>query len=316
MRFSEPLAVLGLTGVGLAAPYTPNGASLIEGWQAFSGLFNGVNNALTVTVSELLDELGDALNKGDRAKTLDTLEKLKPTIKLKSIADASSITEKSQSQANGTASESTNDLLSHAQGFGSAENGNDNRNPNPPKSVYPKAASCDAPYSLSEDKLRSAIYIPDTFTYGEKLPVILFPGTGATGWTSLRGNFIPLLTDVDWADPVRVNVPGLLLDDGQVNAEYAAYAINYIASLSKRSVSIIDELVQPQEGTGASAYLLDERNGGVTNVEVQKVCAGKPGGSFYTHESMLINPLSSALAKNALTHDGPGEISRLDLGIV
>ncbi|KAG5747379.1 hypothetical protein H9Q72_014097 [Fusarium xylarioides] len=316
MRFSEPLAVLGLTGVGLAAPYTPNGASLIEGWQAFSGLFNGVNNALTVTVSELLDELGDALNKGDRAKTLDTLEKLKPTIKLKSIADASSITEKSQSQPNGTASESTNDLLSHAQGFGSAENGNDNRNPNPPKSVYPKAASCDAPYSLSEDKLRSAIYIPDTFTYGEKLPVILFPGTGATGWTSLRGNFIPLLTDVDWADPVRVNVPGLLLDDGQVNAEYAAYAINYIASLSKRSVSIIDELVQPQEGTGASAYLLDERNGGVTNVEVQKVCAGKPGGSFYTHESMLINPLSSALAKNALTHDGPGEISRLDLGIV
>lgn len=276
------------------------------------------------------------------------------------------------------------------------------RNPDPPKSIYPKAASCDAPYTVSEDKLRSAIYIPDTFTYGERLPVILFPGTGSTGWTAFRGSFIPLLTGVDWADPVWVNMPRLLFGDAQINAEYAAYAINYIASLSKRSVAIIgwsqgnintqwafkywpstrkvtadhvaisadykgtilanfvdvsgitnapsvvqqeagsnfiktlrsdggdsgyvpttslyssflDEIVQPQEGTGASAYLLDERSVGVTNAEVQKVCAGKPGGSFYTHESMLINPLSFALAKDALIHDGPGKISRLDLGTV
>ncbi|SCV32440.1 related to lipase B precursor [Fusarium fujikuroi] len=394
MRFSALLVPLGLTGVGLAAPFTPNGASLIAKRQALSGLFNGVNNALAVTVSGLLDELSDALSKGDRRKTLDTLQKLKPTEKPKSVADASSITErvaKSEPDniveysarliANGIVSESTDDLLSYAQGLGSAENGNDNQNPDPPKSIYPKAASCDAPYTVSEDKLRSAIYIPDTFTYGEKLPVILFPGTGSTGWTAFRGSFIPLLTGVDWADPVWVNVPGLLLDDAQINTEYAAYALNYIASLSKRSVAIIvtadhvavsadykgtilanfvdvsgitnapsvvqqeagsnfiktlradggdsgyvpttslyssflDEIVQPQEGTGASAYLLDERSVGVTNAEVQKVCAGKPGGSFYTHESMLINPLSFALAKDALIHDGPGKISRLDLGAI
>ncbi|SCV52063.1 related to lipase B precursor [Fusarium fujikuroi] len=415
MRFSALLVPLGLTGVGLAAPFTPNGASLIAKRQALSGLFNGVNNALAVTVSGLLDELSDALSKGDRRKTLDTLQKLKPTEKPKSVADASSITErvaKSEPDniveysarliANGIVSGSTDDLLSYAQGLGSAENGNDNQNPDPPKSIYPKAASCDAPYTVSEDKLRSAIYIPDTFTYGEKLPVILFPGTGSTGWTAFRGSFIPLLTSVDWADPVWVNVPGLLLDDAQINAEYAAYALNYIASLSKRSVAIIgwsqgnintqwafkywpstrkvtadhvaisadykgtilanfvdvsgitnapsvvqqeagsnfiktlradggdsgyvpttslyssflDEIVQPQEGTGASAYLLDERSVSVTNAEVQKVCAGKPGGSFYTHESMLINPLSFALAKDALIHDGPGKISRLDLGAI
>ncbi|SCN92987.1 unnamed protein product [Fusarium fujikuroi] len=400
MRFSALLVPLGLTGVGLAAPFTPNGASLIAKRQALSGLFNGVNNALAVTVSGLLDELSDALSKGDRRKTLDTLQKLKPTEKPKSVADASSITErvaKSEPDniveysarliANGIVSESTDDLLSYAQGLGSAENGNDNQNPDPPKSIYPKAASCDAPYTVSEDKLRSAIYIPDTFTYGEKLPVILFPGTGSTGWTAFRGSFIPLLTGVDWADPVWVNVPGLLLDDAQINTEYAAYALNYIASLSKRSAfkywpstrkvtadhvavsadykgtilanfvdvsgitnapsvvqqeagsnfiktlradggdsgyvpttslysSFLDEIVQPQEGTGASAYLLDERSVGVTNAEVQKVCAGKPGGSFYTHESMLINPLSFALAKDALIHDGPGKISRLDLGAI
>ncbi|KAF5967618.1 lipase B precursor [Fusarium bulbicola] len=415
MRFSTLLVAFRLTVVGLAAPSNSNGASLIDRRQALSGLFNGVNNALAVTVSGLLDELGDALNKGDREKTLDTLQKLEPTKRPKNVAEALSITEKvAKSEpdniveygarliANGIVSGSMDDLLSDAQGLGSAENGNENKNPAPPKSVYPKAASCDAPYTVSEDKLRSAIYIPDTFTYGEKLPVVLFPGTGATGWTSFRGSFIPLLTGVDWADPVWVNVPELLLGDAQVNAEYAAYALNYIASVSKRSVAIIgwsqgnidaqwafkywpstckvttdhvaisadykgsvlanfvdlsgitntpsvvqqeagsdfiktlrsdggdsgyvpttslyssflDEIVQPQEGTNASAYLLDERNVGVTNAEVQKVCAGKPGGSFYTHESMLINPLSFALAKDALTHDGPGEISRLDLGTV
>ncbi|KAF5594973.1 lipase B [Fusarium pseudocircinatum] len=415
MRFSELLLALGLTGVGLAALCIPNGVPLIEERQALSGLFNGVNDDLAVTVSGLLNELGDALNKGDRKKTLDTLQKLKATKKPKNVGEASSIAKKvAKSEpdniveysarliANGIVSGSTDDLLSYAQGLGSAENGNNNQNPDTPKSVYPKAASCDAPYSVSEDKLRSAIFIPDTFTYGDKLPVILFPGSGATGWTSFRGSFIPLLTGVDWADPVWVNVPELLLCDAQVNAEYAAYALNYIASLSKRSVAIIgwsqgnidtqwafkywpstrkvttdhvtisadyrgtilanfvdlsgitntpsvvqqeagsnfiktlrsdggdsgyvpttslyssflDEIVQPQEGTGASAYLLDERNVGVTNAEVQKVCAGKPGGSFYTHESMLINPLSFALAKDALTHDGPGKISRLDLGTV
>ncbi|KAI7771403.1 hypothetical protein LZL87_010843 [Fusarium oxysporum] len=415
MRFSALLVALGLTGVGLAAPYNSNGASLIERRQALSGLFNSVNNALAVTASGLLDELGDALNKEDREKTLDTLQKLKATKKPKDVGEASSITEKvAKSEpdniveysarliANGIVSGSTDDLLGYAQGLGSAENGNNNQNPDPPKSVFPRAASCDAPYTVSEDKLRSAIYIPDTFTYGKKLPVILFPGTGSTGYTAFRGSFIPLLTGVDWADPVWVNVPELLLGDAQVNAEYAAYALNYIASLSKRSVatigwsqgnintqwafkywpstrkvttdhvaisadykgtilanfvdlsgitntpsvvqqeagsnfiktlrsdggdsgyvpttslysSFLDEIVQPQEGTGASAYLLDAQNVGVTNAEVQKVCAGKPAGSFYTHESMLINPLSFALAKDALTHDGPGKISRLDLGTV
>ncbi|CVK86017.1 related to lipase B precursor [Fusarium mangiferae] len=415
MRFAALLVALKLAGDGFAAPYTPNGASLIEKRQALNGIFNGVDNALAVTVSGLLDELSDALSKGDREKTLDTLQKLKPTKKPKSVADASSITErvaKSEPDniveysarliANGIVSGSTDDLMGYAQGLGSVENGSDNQNPDPPKSIYPKAASCDAPYTVSEDKLRSAIYIPDTFTYGEKLPVILFPGTGSTGWTAFRGSFIPLLTGVDWADPVWVNVPRLLFGDAQINAEYAAYALNYIASLSKRSVAIIgwsqgnintqwafkywpstrkvtadhvaisadykgtilanfvdvsgitnapsvvqqevgsdfiktlrsdggdsgyvpttslyssflDEIVQPQEGTGASAYLLDKRNVGVTNAEVQKVCAGNPGGSFYTHEGMLINPLSFALAKDAITHDGPGKISRLDLGTV
>lgn len=205
------------------------------------------------------------------------------------------------------------------------------------------------------------------------------------------------MSETDWADPVWVNVPGFLLDDAQVNAEYAAYAINYIASITERNVSVIawsqgnlnvqwafkywpstrhvtsdhvaisadykgtvlsnavsilgvtndpsvvqqqagsefintlrsnggdsgyvpttsiyssffDEIVQPQRGLEASAFLLDSRKVGVTNFEVQKVCATYPAGTFYTHEGVLYNPLAFAVAVDALTNDGPGNLSRI-----
>ena len=257
---------------------------------------------------------------------------------------------------------------------------------------------------MLEATLRAAIYIPSGFTYGTKPPVILFPGTGATGYGTFVGNFIPLLQASSWADPVWVNVPGFLLNDAQTNAEYAAYAINYIAGITKQNVTVVawsqgnidvqwafkywpstrnvtsdhvaispdyagtieadficpnlslcdpsvfqqrylsssnfitqlrktngdsayvptttlysalfDEIVEPQQGTGASAYLLDARGVGVTNNEVQSICPGQPAGSFYTHESMLINPLSFALLQDAMTHSGPGQVSRLSLSTV
>lgn len=75
-----------------------------------------------------------------------------------------------------------------------------------------------------------------------------------------------------------------------------------------------DEIVEPQQGTGASAFINDARRVGVSNNQVQKVCpAGSPGAGFYTHESTLINPLTFALVQDALTHKGPGQPSRLDL---
>jgi len=234
--------------------------------------------------------------------------------------------------------------------------------------------------------------------------VILVPGTASTGCFSFTGYYIPLLTGVSYADIVWLNVPEYLLDDVQINAEYVAYAINYISAVSSNAnVSVIawsqgnldsqwalkywpstrsrvsdlisispdfhgtetaylscpgtaspncvpaiiqqeynsnlvttlranggdsayvptttlyssaDEIVQPQDGTGASAYMLDARGVGVTNNQVQTICPGQPAGGNFTHEGMLYNPLSLALVQDALTHAGPGQVSRLNLATV
>ncbi|KAF6832726.1 lipase b precursor [Colletotrichum plurivorum] len=289
-----------------------------------------------------------------------------------------------------------------------------NVNPvNPAKPIYPKKDAADAPYSLTEQQLRQAIYIPKTFTYGQKPPVIFVPGTGVYGGEAFGSNLLKLLSDVPYADPVWLNIPGALLGDAQVNSEYVAYAINYISGISSagvnnngtRSVSVIswsqggldtqwaftfwpstrpavsnflpvspdfhgtvlanvlclspgggalnapcdpsviqqqytslfvkalrarggadvyvptttfysallDEIVEPQQGTAASAYLTDARRVGVTNVEVQAVCPGRPAGGVYGHATMLFNPLTAALIEDALLNGGPARVSRINL---
>lgn len=78
--------------------------------------------------------------------------------------------------------------------------------------------------------------------------------------------------------------------------------------------SIFDEIVQPQEDPNASGSINDARGVGVTNVELQAVCtAALPGGApFNDHEGVLINALAYNLAVDALTHPGPGQLSRVN----
>jgi len=131
-------------------------------------------------------------------------------------------------------------LLQALNNFGGINNDNNPNNPAPSTTIYPKKLPCDAPYSVSEAELRRQIYIPSTFTYGQKPPVILFPGTGGRGGQNFQGNFEVLMADVDYADLVWVNPTHFLLADAQYNAELAAYAINYISSISQnKNVSII-----------------------------------------------------------------------------
>jgi hypothetical protein len=110
----------------------------------------------------------------------------------------------------------------------------------PSTTIYPKKSSSDAPYSLSEAALREAIQIPPGFTYGAVPPLIMAPGTGSTGCLTFGANFIKQFTGSNFADPVWLNIPDFLYDDAQVNAEYVAYAINYISAITgNNNVSVI-----------------------------------------------------------------------------
>ena len=112
----------------------------------------------------------------------------------------------------------------------------------PKKPVYPSANNDDAPYSLLEQQLRSAIYIPPGYEYGkgDKKSVLLVPATGCLGGNSFYSNFIKLLNQTDFADVAWLNIPNNLLDDAQLNAEYVAYGVNYLSGISEgKNVSVI-----------------------------------------------------------------------------
>ncbi|KAI7621087.1 hypothetical protein KC346_g3814, partial [Hortaea werneckii] len=145
--------------------------------------------------------------------------------------------------ADGLTGDDAESILDFIEGGLTGQNSENNNNPrNPPNSIYPKAQQDDAPYDLSEDNLRGVIYIPPNFQYGRSgapQPLILVPGTGNTGFTTFQGNLIPLLQGSTVADPVWLNIPDYLLNDVQTNAEYVAYAINYISGISNgRDVAV------------------------------------------------------------------------------
>ncbi|KAJ7017706.1 hypothetical protein C8F04DRAFT_1405653 [Mycena alexandri] len=76
--------------------------------------------------------------------------------------------------------------------------------------------------------------------------------------------------------------------------------------------SLTDEIAQPQSGNDATAMLKNANNVGYTPVRVQDVCAGKLAGGVATHEGMLYHPLTLAMLEDAMTNDGPGDLSRVD----
>lgn len=118
----------------------------------------------------------------------------------------------------------------------------------PNETIYPRRDSGDPSYTISEDRLRGAIYIPQTYTYGTKLPVILCPGTATPAGISYRFNLFRLLAASDYADPVLLNVPGTTVHDIQVTAEYYAYAIHYISATGGRQGSLSIAIIAQSQG--------------------------------------------------------------------
>lgn len=421
------LSALAFHSVNAAPTQTSEEPALAQRRQLLSGLEGAVgellgSDGLLTDVLSTVDQAAQGKLDSPISSILGGLTSIAPAATQTDISQASATlssicnasptptniyAEIAQLAASGLTADNLGTLLDYVEGGVSAEDSSNNRNTRQPSiTVYPKASSQDAPYDISEDVLRSAIYIPPTFQYGRAgapQPIILFPGTGATGYTTFKGNYIPLLQGSKIADPVWVNVPHFLLDDAQANAEFAAYAINYIYGISnRRKIAVaawsqgnincqwaykywpstrtkvtdqiafspdyhgtvlanliafpgeplppsvlqqeynsnfittlrnnngdsayvptttvysgfFDEIVEPQQGTGASAFINNVRNVGASNSEVQVVCNGQPGGTFYTHEGILANPLGFALLKDALAHDGPGQTSRLNLASV
>ena len=407
----------GLLSASIASPTPVRNEDKIER-RAILGL-SGLLGTIVDPINSILegklpsnDPYGDVLNLMKPLKALT-----KPSNAKQACASVTSLMAASPTPKNiidtsarlvvqGLTTDNVNSALTFINGALTGENSENNTNPkNPAPAAYPKAGSSDAPYSLTEAQLRAVIHIPNSFQYGKAgapQPIILVPGTGNTGYITFSGNMIPLLQGSTIADPVWLNIPNYLLNDAQVNAEYVAYAINYIYGISnQRQVAIgawsqgnidaqwaykywpstrdrvtdhigfspdyhgavgailidipgeplppsilqqkydskfittlrnnggdssyvptttiysaTDEIVQPQTGDNASGRLLDARGAGASNNEVQKVCKSKVAGSLYTHEGVLYNPLSFALLKDALAHNGTGQPSRLDLNSV
>lgn len=115
-------------------------------------------------------------------------------------------------------------------------NSHTNNNTKPPIPIYPKSPT-DAPYDIPEPNLLSALYIPPTFTC-TKQPILLVPGTASPAGSTYTFNYSKLF-NTNTTSPVWVNIPNNSLSDIQDNAEYTAYAINYLSSLCGRQIGVL-----------------------------------------------------------------------------
>ena len=238
-----------------AAPTPTQDGGDVERRQLLSALGGVLGNTL-VAVNDILD--GNTDSDDPYGSIIDILRPLTAKTRPSNTEEASAaisnvfqasptpenlVDAAAQLVAQGLTLDNVEGALDFVDGVLTGENSPRNNNPTDPSpAAFPTAGPSDAPYSLSEDELRAVIHIPDSFQYGKAgapQPIILVPGTGNTGYTTFSGNLIPLLQGSDIADPVWLNIPDYLLDDVQTNAEYVAYAINYIYGISnQRSVAI------------------------------------------------------------------------------
>ncbi|KXJ93619.1 hypothetical protein Micbo1qcDRAFT_220240 [Microdochium bolleyi] len=241
-------------GAAVAAP-SPGLLSNLGG--VAGGLSGGLTSTLTGTLKNTVTKIEGQLNDAGVAGSalLAQLGDIKPTSTPKSINDVVAIVRRVGGVDPTALLESAVTLVLNGLGptnlagvleqYSDGVNSEHNNNPRePPHPIFPQASgvsssSEDAPYSFDEAQLRGAIHIPDTFTYGRKPPIILVPATGTKGGFTYQPNVAKLLSKEDYADPVWLNIPGWLLEDVPSNAEYVAYAINYIAGVTSKNVSVV-----------------------------------------------------------------------------
>ena len=159
-----------------------------------------------------------------------------------------------------------NDFVNSQGGFSYELNNVENNNTKEPAlKIYPKADSVDPGYSIAEEKLRSSVHIPDTFEFekSEKEPVLFIPATGVPGGMTYYYTLRKSLNSTGLVDPVWLNDPDHMLSDIQTSAEYIAYAVNYIAGITGKNVTIISL----SQGNLASQWLLRYWKSARSNVD-------------------------------------------------
>ena len=372
-----------------AAAQISNADQLASGISALAAL---PTDSIASSVASLLSNIVPSATQTDIAQATSALSSIYAAAPTGTVSQAAGIL------LNGLAEGALTNILDEVLGYPCV--GSDNSNPDPPSAVYPSKSTDDAPFDIPETTLRSALNIPSAFQYGKdgKTPIIFIPGTGVTGCETYTPQYAKVLSGSSYADPVFLNVPTRMLDDEANNAEFIAYAINYISSISgganvsiaaysggntatqwalkywpsTRSVvshylafspdyhgtvldvelcplgtlcapsvmqqeynsifvqtllnnggnssyvpttistSIFDENVEPQSGTGASAYLDDIHGAGVLHNEIQQTCGALTAAGFPLpgHEGTLYNGEVFAVNLDALQNTGAGDLVR------
>ncbi|SAM78769.1 probable Lipase B precursor [Ustilago bromivora] len=91
------------------------------------------------------------------------------------------------------------------------------------------------PFSTPKSLLDAGLTCQNGSPSSQSKPILLVPGTGATGKQSFDSNWIPLSAHLGY-NPCWISPPPFMLNDSQINAEYIVNAVNilYAGSRSKK----------------------------------------------------------------------------------
>lgn len=208
----------------------------ISQWgSSISSLISSADSDFVNEFTSLLSAISPSATPTDDAAAYTTMSSIAAEFSVNPLAAAGAVL-----LAGLTGGSSLSDAVADAEAFGPCNSQSNSNTASPARTIYPQQDSSDAPYDVSEDDLRAAIYIPSGFTYGKIPPVIFVPGTASEACETFEIGLGKLVAGSDFADPVYVNVPNSMLADEQNNAEYITYAINYISAVSSNSqVSVV-----------------------------------------------------------------------------